>query len=94
MAQQYDEKYKMEIAQLIVQEGKVMAQVGRELDIPADTLRNWVNKYKREYLSQDGSKGITLDQESLEEKDKQIKDLKEEREILKKALHIFNKDHT
>ena len=92
MTQHFDHKYKMEIAQLIVEKGRVIAQVGRELDIPADTLRNWVNKYKKEYLGRDESKGISFDQESIKEKDKRIEELQEENEILKKALHIFNKD--
>lgn len=85
----HDKEFKMYAARLVVEEGKRPRQLAEEFDVSIQTLRNWVNAYKekRDENFADGGKEACLD----EEKDKIIKELKEENEILKKAMYVFTK---
>lgn len=88
----YDKEFKLEAVQL-VQNGKRVAEVARELDLAEQTLHNWVKKF-----GQDGAAAFVgsgnLKPADKEQKDlqKRIRDLEEENAILKKAMGIFAKD--
>ena len=43
----YDKEFKLEAVQL-VQNGKRVAEVARELDIPEQTLHNWIKKFDQD----------------------------------------------
>lgn len=90
MGKHYDTEYKMQIAKLVVEEGKKATELARDLDIPIGTLRNWVDAYrqKKAFI---GSGNVSPDQKVVKDLEKQIKDLQEENEILKKAMYVFTK---
>ncbi|AMM91749.1 transposase [Peribacillus simplex] len=92
MGKHHDKDFKIYAARLVLEEGRKPRELAEELNISIPTLRNWINNYKEtneEGLedSRNGFTGLSL----KEEKDKIIKDLQEENEILKKAMHIFTK---
>lgn len=58
-------------------------QAARELDIPDSTLHDWIKEHKLLNISMPQLKDYKMEKE-LKKKDKQIKRLKEELEILKK----------
>ena len=94
MRKQYDKEFKIHAAKLVVQTGKAVAQVARELDVAEQTLHNWVKKYKE---SEDGSNFIgsgnsTPEAQAVQDLQKKLRDLEEENAILKKAMGIFAKD--
>ena len=45
---QYEEEFKRQSVNHILQTGKTVAQVARELGISVNTLHGWVKKYKQE----------------------------------------------
>ena len=45
MRKQYDKEFKIYAAKLVIQTGKAVAQVARELDVAEQTLHNWVKNY-------------------------------------------------
>ena len=87
----YDEAYKKKTVQYIKESGKPVAEVARELKINDNTLYGWIKKFgstpeiaeKQAFRSED---------HMLRELQKQVRDLQEENEILKKAMHFFAKD--
>jgi transposase len=87
----YDEAYKKKTVQYIKASGKAVAEVARELKIKDNTLYGWVKRYGSE-------PGIVVNQafksedHRLRDMQRQIRDLEEENEILKKAMHFFAKD--
>ncbi|MBO0997911.1 transposase [Bacillus sp. SD075] len=94
MGKHHDKDFKIYAARLVLEEGRKPRELAEELNISIPTLRNWVNNYKETNEEgpaaadfSNGFPGISL----KEEKDKIIKDLQEENEILKKAMHIFTK---
>ena len=93
MGKHYDLEYKMQIAKLVVEEGKKAAELARDLDIPIGTLRNWIDAYRKKKESGFvGSGNLAPDVKVVKDLEKQIRDLQEENEILKKAMHVFKKN--
>ena len=92
MGKHHDKDFKIYAARLVLEEGRKPRELAEELNISIPTLRNWINIYKEtnEVGSADFSNGFS-GHSLKEEKDKIIKDLQEENEILKKAMHIFIK---
>ncbi|WP_127570564.1 transposase [Paenibacillus xylaniclasticus] len=88
----HDEAYKKQTVQYIKESGKPVAEIGRVLKINANTLYGWVKKYSREPEIV-AVQGLKPEDQRLKELQKQIRELQEENEILKKAMHFFAKDH-
>ncbi|HBY89850.1 transposase [Ruoffia tabacinasalis] len=94
MRKQHNKEFKIHAAKLVVQTGKAVAQVARELDVAEQTLHNWVKKFKE---SEDGSNFIGSGNSAPEDKavkdlQKKLRDLEEENAILKKGMDFFAKD--
>ncbi|MCM3675830.1 MULTISPECIES: transposase [Peribacillus] len=92
MGKHHDKDFKIYAARLVLEEGRKPRELAEELNISIPTLRNWINIYKETNVEgstdfSNGFSGLSL----KEEKDKIIRDLQEENEILKKAMHIFTK---
>ena len=87
----YDSDFKIGAVKLVLN-GKPVSEVARDLDLSPSMLARW----KREYLKdQEGSfpgKGnLKPEDEKIRELERQLRDITEERDILKKALAIFSK---
>jgi transposase len=95
MGKRFDQEYKEYVSKLVVEEGRKAADVARELEISPKTISRWVSAYK---LKRNGGKTnenyITPSElEKLKiQHDKELELLREENEILKKAMHIFTKN--
>jgi transposase len=101
----YTEDFKKRTVKSILEQTKTIPEIALELDISAGLLHNWKRLYRSEFQAQSQAevqaapaKVRQLEQQlrDLEtEKQKQElenADLREELEILKKALHIFGKE--
>jgi transposase len=88
---EYDESYKKQTVQYIKESGKSVAEIGRDLKINANTLYSWIKKYGNEPEIV-AVQAFKSENHQLKELQKQIRDLQEENEILKKAMHFFAKD--
>lgn len=94
MGKHYDQEFKEYVSKLVVEEGRRASEVARELEISAKSLSRWVQVYKQQHASSDSKeKYITPKElEKLKQQhEKELQALKEENEILKKAMHIFTK---
>jgi len=93
MARRYDKEFKLHAVKQVIDGGKPIVQVARELDLANQTLSKWVQKYKEDQNEPFvGSGNLRAEDKALRDLEKQIRDLKEENEILKKAMGIFAKD--
>jgi transposase len=88
----YDEDYKRQTVQYILETGKPIAQVARELDISSNTIHGWVRKYRQEPEVAEVQTFRSEDHQ-MRELQRRIRDLEEENMMLKKAMHFFAKDH-
>lgn len=88
----YDAEYKKQAVELILTSGKSIKQVARELGCSASTLGDWKRKYDSNHSSLlTDSPRITKEElyKQNQELKKELKRVKEEREILKKATVIL-----
>jgi transposase len=85
----YTEEFKAEAVRLIVKEGYSISQAARNLDINANMLGRW----KRE-LTEDAEirQQVSDEKEELKRLREEVRQLKMEREILKKATAFFAKE--
>jgi len=87
----YDRAFKVEAVRLITEERRKVAQVARELGINANQLHRWKSKFAEDGQSAFPGKGnLTTEQEELRKLRREVFDLREERDILKKAVAIFS----
>jgi transposase len=83
-------EFKEQAARLVLDQGKSMAEVARELDLVPTAFREWVQRAQADRHA--GKTGLTTaEREELARLRKQVRVLEEEREILKKAAAFFAK---
>lgn len=86
----YDPVFKEYVSKLVVDDGRKMVDVSRELNLPYDTLTKWVGLYRRrEQKAKEQLLTASEYKKLYEEETKKKEDLQEEVEILKKAMRIF-----
>ena len=92
MSKKYDNEFKLQTVRLIQEEGKSVAQVAREMGLHENTLYRWVAEFKKNGTHAfPGSGKLKPEDKAQRDLQKRIRDLEEENEILKKAMHYFAK---
>ncbi len=88
----YDRQFKEEAVKLVTEGGRSVVEVARGLGIHENLLRTWKRKYKEDPTGSFPGKGhLGPQEEELKKVQKENANLREDREILKKALAIFSK---
>jgi transposase len=82
----YTKEFKLDAVRLALSSDSSQAQVARDLGLKDNQLYNWVSQYRGKVLA--GDHGMTPEQELAALK-KENAQLKQEREILKKAAAYF-----
>jgi transposase len=86
----FDEEFKAQAVRLVLDEGKSVGSVARDLDLTETALREWVNRARADRTK--GKTGLTTaEREELARLRRENRILQEEREILKKAAAFFAK---
>ncbi len=87
---QFSEEFRVQAVRLVLDEGKSVGAVARELDLTASALRQWVERGRAERSG--GKTGLTAaERDELARLRKELRIVTEEREILKKATAFFAK---
>ncbi len=87
---QYTDEFKAETVRLVLDEGKSVGAVARDLELTESSLRNWVERARADRTH--GKTGLTTaEREELSRLRKENRILREERDILKKAAAFFAK---
>jgi transposase len=94
----YPEEFRRDAVELVRSSpGRTIREVGRELGVNHETLRNWVNAAKRaeqaEGSSSERDRQVSADdREELRRLRKKVAELELEKEILRKAAQYFAKE--
>lgn len=88
----YPEEFRRQAAALVLDSGRTIRDVGRELGVNHETLRNWVGQLRQE---RDGGRpgDLAVDERAeLLRLRRQVAQLELEKEILKKAAVFFTRE--
>ena len=87
---QFDEEFRSQAVRLVLDDGKTIAAVARDLDLTPSALRSWVLQARADRTK--GRTGLTTaEREELARLRKDNRELRTERDILKKAAAFFAK---
>ena len=76
---------------LVLDEGKTIPQVARDLDLTRSALRTWVERARADRTKGKSGGLTTAEREELGQLRKQVRELTMERDILKEAAAYFAK---
>ncbi|GLW36064.1 transposase [Actinoplanes regularis] len=94
----YSEEFRRDAVDLVRSSGRTIRDVGRELGVNHETLRNWIAAAKRVEQQRAGGAGADSGQLSDTERDelrrlrRKVAELETEKEILRKAAAYFAKE--
>src|ERR671932_631446 len=85
-------EYKEQVARMGIEESRAIPSTAREIGVNEQTLRNWVNAYGQ---AQGGEEPpLTISERArLRELEKEVRELKLEREFLGKAAAFFASEY-
>jgi transposase len=88
----FTEEFKTGAVRLVLDEGKSVGQVARDLDLTESALRHWVDQARADRTK--GKTGLTTEERvELARLRKENRELRIDREILKKAAAFFAKEN-
>jgi transposase len=90
----FSREFKRDAVQLVTEKGMPVRKVARELDIHPNLLHIW----KRKFLAQgdkafSGKGRVKPEQAEIRRLRKELEKVREQRDILKKALAVFSKQN-
>jgi len=85
-------EFREQVVRAVIDSSRTVADVAREFNVGPETLRNWVNAYRRAHPD-----AVPVISEServeLERLRKEVRELRQEREFLGKAAAFFAKEY-
>ena len=88
----YSREFKLEAIKLCDESGKPVAEIARELDISVHQLRNWIFLARKNKDTAFPGSGKKDNNDELTRLRREVKELRQERDILKKTAIYFAKE--
>src|SRR5271154_6843595 len=89
----FDDSFKLQVEKMIKDQGLTVPQVCGDLNIGDTAVRRWVQQYQAEQLGGAGiGKPLTSEQQRIRQLEQQIRELKMDNDILKKATAFFARE--
>jgi transposase len=90
---QFSREYKVEAVRLVLERGVSVAQAARDLDVHINSLRKWIDDFKRDPAHAFPGEGRQKpDDAEVTRLRREVAQLRMERDILKKAAAYFAKE--
>lgn len=84
----FTDQFKAEAVQLVLQTGRPIAEIARELQINEGTLGNWVNVWRKENPEPEPELS-PVERAKMRQLEEEVRRLRMENEFLKKAAAFF-----
>lgn len=85
-------EYKEEAAKMVIETSRPIAESAREIGINEQTLRNWVNAYRKDHAGEEPPLSVSERAELRELKD-EVRELRLKSEFLGKAAAFFAQEY-
>lgn len=89
---QFTDEFKAGAARLVIEEGKSLSKVSEDLDLTPSSLGKWVEQARADKGKSSRGTLTTAEKEELGRLRKEVRVLRIERSILKKAAAFFAKE--
>jgi transposase-like protein len=89
----YTKEFKAETVRMVVEGGRSIREVARDLELTESALRQWVRQSEVDAGRGKPGELTTAEREELQRLRREVKTLRLEREILKKAAAFFAKEN-
>ena len=90
-SRKYDKEFKINAVNLCLSSDRGYSEIAKDLGIPGSTLHSWVDAHQRDGKEAFPGKGhLKPSDAEMAELRKELAIVREERDILKKALGIFS----
>jgi transposase len=77
---------------MVVEESRAIPSTAREIGVHEQTLRNWVNDYRRNHAGEEPPLALS-ERARLRELEKEVRELRLEKEFLGKAAAFFASEY-
>lgn len=89
----FDASFKLQVVQMIKDQGLSITQVCRDMDLGETAVRRWVQQYEAELSGQTGvGKPLTPEQQRIRQLEAENRQLKQDNDLLKKASAFFARE--
>ena len=89
----YDASFKLEVARMVVDQGLTVAQVVKDMLVGRTSVDRWVAQYLAEKNGQPGiGKPLTAEQQRIRQLEAELRQLKSDNDLLKKASAFFARE--
>lgn len=92
MKREYTKEFKRDAISLVLEQGYSQVEAAKSLGIHSGVLSRWVREYKEDEGTAFRGRGKKAPEDELSQLREEIKRLKMEKEILKKAAVFFAKE--
>jgi transposase len=89
----FSPEFKTEAVKLVLDEGRPVSAVARELDVSLSSLAEWVQQARVDRGKGKPGELTTAEKQELTQLRREVRQLRMEREILKKAAAFFAKEN-
>ena len=90
-AVKYSEEFKAQAVREVVEKERTIASVAASYDLVAQTVGNWVARYRKEHVTDQDRKEASESAEIAKLR-AEVRELRQENEFLKKAAAFFAKE--
>jgi transposase len=88
----FTSEFKDEAVKMVIESGRPIAEIAREIHVNEGTLGNWVNKYRAEHAEDEPP--LTMSERArLRELEKENRELRMKAEFLGKAAAFFAQEY-
>ncbi len=88
----FSPEFREQVVRAVIDSSRTVADVAREFGVGPETLRNWVNAYRRAHPEVMATISEP-ERAELERLRKEVRELRQEREFLGKAAAFFAKEY-
>lgn len=90
---QFDASFKLEVVRMVKDQGLSVTQVGQTLGVGETAIRRWIHQYESELSGQPGiGKPLTAEQQRIRQLEAELRQLRMDNDILKKASAFFARE--
>jgi transposase len=89
----FDAAFKLKVAEMVKDQGMAVAQVCEDLGLGETAVRRWVRQLEAERSGQPGiGRPLTADQQRIRELEGEVRRLRQDNDLLKKASAFFARE--